>query len=368
MAEITPAEQAAADHQQHLLDTSVSQIQLVKNTQSRANLLKAVPPTPRSRVVYGLAAIACVVIGLGTGLFVANNRAAAPAPTLPSWGGTYSLIQTTSVAGLNATVASLSTPGLKGLSVRVPGTALDPSLSIFTAAAALAKAHHIGLAIRPMAGTSTPAADLGNSVKFAGGGLIPLSWGPTATPTSYQPNVPFETWYTALCAQLATFAVANGVLEVHLPWYGAQWAELYEGPEVVAAKGFSYANWLTGHERLIDIAAHALLGKGFMVEFPLTGLGPDVDGGPADNAIVKYIAGKYGQGIAVQSNNLTATSRVGKWSIPHGLQMYGVGDYDWTAVYNTVKTSGALSLEIYYNSFAPNLAHHSVLLAQVAAF
>jgi hypothetical protein len=276
--------------------------------------------------------------------------------TKPAWGGTWSLIQTSTAAGLATTAASLSTPKLRGLSVRVPGTALADN-SVLDAAAALAATHKVALALRFMAGTSTPVAALGHGVPFAGGGQIPVPFMPDGSP-----NLIFETWFAAKVDQLAAYNPA----ELHLSTYGAKWAELYQGPEVTSAKGYSDTAWYTGHYRLLDIAvAHS---KGLMLETPLTGIGPLIDGGPADSTIVKHIAATHPGLIAVQSNNKTATSPLGKWPIPHGAQMYGVGDYDWAAVYAGLVATSALSLEIYSPSFAPNLAHHSALLSEILTF
>src|ERR1019366_6120923 len=95
-----------------------------------------------------------------------------PTPTPPNGSntaavcGTWSLIEASSSSQLTANAAldaSLTTPGLKGLSVRVPGTAIASNLDVLTAGYNLAQSHGVGYTIRFMAGTSTPTQDLGNA-------------------------------------------------------------------------------------------------------------------------------------------------------------------------------------------------------------
>src|SRR5580700_1664955 len=266
--------------------------------------------------------------------------------------GTWSLIQASSSSQLtsNATLdASLTTPGLKGLSVRVPWTAIAANLDVVTAGYNLAQSHGISYAIRFMAGTSTPTQDLGNAVPYAGGGMLPLPWGPGTTPTHFVPNTVFESAYTATVAELAAFARAHGVRELHLPWYG-------------------YQNFLTGQERLIQIGMR-YAGSDLAVEFPFTGIGT----GQVDGDLASFITSTYGAwnpDIIEQSNNLTDSggSSGGGWSIYNGRQMVGMGDYNWSNVYQTLTAGQSLSVEIYDSSFDPSLAHAALLRSEIASF
>jgi hypothetical protein len=285
--------------------------------------------------------------------------------------GTWSLIEASSSSQLTANAAldaSLTTPGLKGLSVRVPWTAIASNLDVLTAGYNLAQSHGVGYTIRFMAGTSTPTQDLGNAVAYSGGGMLPLPWGPGTTPTHFVANTVFESAYTATVAELAAFARAHGIRELHLPWYGGPWAEQYLGPEIEAAPGYSYQNFLTGQERLIQIGMQ-YAGSDLAVEFPFTGIGT----GQVDGDLASYITTTYGAwnpDIVVQANNLTDTgsSSGGGWSIYNGKQMVGMGDYNWANVYQTLTASKSLSVEIYDTSFDPSLAHAGLLRSEIASF
>jgi hypothetical protein len=285
--------------------------------------------------------------------------------------GTWSLVEASSASQLtgNSTLdASLSTPGLKGLSVRVPWTAIAANLDVLSAGYTLAQSHGVGYTIRFMAGTSTPPQDLGNAVAYSGGGMLPLPWGPSATPTHFVANTVFENAYAATVAELAGFARAHGIRELHLPWYGGPWAEQYLGPEIVAAPGYSYQNFLTGQERLIQIAMQ-YAGADLAVEFPFTGVGT----GQVDGDLARYITSTYGAwspDIIEQGNNLTdaSSSSSGGWSIYNGRQMAAVGDYNWASVYQTLSAGQSLSVEIYAASFDPTLAHAGLLRSEIASF
>jgi acid phosphatase len=75
----TPHQIAASNHVQAAADHAYAQDDRVQGRQARATLVAALPATPRSRIAYGLAGIALLGIGLGAGLSLANNHAAAPA-------------------------------------------------------------------------------------------------------------------------------------------------------------------------------------------------------------------------------------------------------------------------------------------------
>lgn len=72
---------ADANHVQAVADHARSEADIKMSIKARANLVVALPPTPRSRVAYGLAGVGLLGIGLVAGLFVKSN--AAPLPTPP---------------------------------------------------------------------------------------------------------------------------------------------------------------------------------------------------------------------------------------------------------------------------------------------
>jgi hypothetical protein len=297
--------------------------------------------------------------------------------TILSVAGTWALVQVNSTTQLTqltpAIDTALATPSIRGLSLRVPWSAISSSLSLVDAVRALATAHGSGFEVRFVAGIDTPSqvfAAGANSILNSAGQRIPLPWGAGSTPTHFVPNTAFEAAYRSMVSQLAAYDIAHGIHELHLPWYSDQWAELYLGPDVERAPGYSYQNWLTGHERLLQIAM-AYAGPSLIVEFPLTGVGA----GQADMDLSRYIMttwGNWNPDMILQENNLTATAPpqrgVSPWQFYQGKQMQGMGDYNWASVYQILLNSGAVTIEVYVTSFAPTLPHASVLRQEIISF
>jgi hypothetical protein len=48
--------------------------------------------------------------------------------------------------------------------------------------------------------------------------------------------------------------------------------------------------------------------------------------------------------------------------------MYGVGDYNWANVYQTLTAGQSLSVEIYDTSFGSSMAHAGLLSSEIASF
>jgi hypothetical protein len=299
----------------------------------------------------------------------------APTPTptpipVNSICGTWPLLTVTSSNALNwfSTLInqSLSVPGVAGFSIRAPWTSITSDLSIYSSALAIAQAHHVGLAIRFVSGVATPSQFMGNSTLMQGQ-PIPLPWGAGSTPTSFVPNTAFEAGYTATVRQLAAWARGHGVHMLHLPWYSGPSAEVYLGPEIQSAPGYSLQNFLTGYQRLLDIGM-SVAGSDLHIEFPLGG----VNAGPADGPIQSYALSKYGSAasnLLFQWNNLTDTSpSVRSAGVSVGRQMLLPIDYNWDAVYRTVATEDSEVVEVYIQSFAPSLPHAAQLRQNIAAF
>jgi hypothetical protein len=264
---------------------------------------------------------------------------------------------------------ALAVPGIQGLSLRAPWTAITSNLSIYTAGLQLTRAAHRNLAIRFIAGESTPAQYLGNSTALAGSGgrLIPLPWGAGSTPTSFVPNTTFVAAYRATVDELAAYARANGIRELHLSWYSGPTAEIYLGPEIQSAPGYSLQNFLAGYEQLINIAM-SVAGNGLTVELPMSGIGTRSVVHPLE----QYIVARYGsdpRGLIAQWNNLTGGGpAIADPGIATGRQMYGQGDFNWASAYQTLRAEGSKTLEVYLQSFAPGLAHAAQLRQQIGAF
>jgi hypothetical protein len=265
---------------------------------------------------------------------------------------------------------ALAVPGIKGLSLRAPWTSITSNLDIFNAGLQLTQEAGVSLAIRFVSGVSTPAQDLGNSTVLAGSGgeQIPLPWGAGSSPTSFVPNTTFESAYATTVQELAAYARAHGIHELHLPWYSGPTAEIYLGPEIQSAPGYSLSNFLTGYEQLIDIGM-SVAGPDLTVEFPMSGIGT----GSVVRPLEEYISSKYGTDpgdLILQWNDLTASAGSGISSngFDTGRQMLGQGDYDWAAVYQTLESEGSTTLEVYLQSFDPALPHAQQLDQQIASF
>ena len=296
-------------------------------------------------------------------------------------GGTWVLHQalTASEVDTPTVETALDTPGVKGYSLRVPWQLVDGTSQVLDAAAKVARAHSVQLSIRFMAGRWTPARvfDEGSPYYTVNGRKVPTPFTAAGTP-----NAVFESAYEAELKFLTAWCKQNGVHLLHLPWYGQNYAELNNGKEVRSAPGYTYAAWLTGHERLFDIASR-FAGDGLSIEFPLSGYGPLVQ---ASKDLAQYIASRstaIGDAVYVQANGLSTRGDWGAASPPleqemeqavwpqainRGEQMIGVGDYEWDAVFARVRANHASYIEIYDSSFVPGLPHHDALLRSIATF
>ena len=301
-----------------------------------------------------------------------GGRTAGSAPA-GSVCGTWAMLQVSTSTALKWFTPSISQalamPGIQGLSLRAPWTSLDPSLSIFAGGLQITRAAHVNLAIRFIAGEATPAQFLGNSTVLQGssGRRIPLPWGAGSTSTSFVPNTTFINAYRATVNQLATYARANGIRELHLPWYSGPTAEIYLGPEIQTAPGYSPQNFLDGYEQLINVAM-SVAGNGLTVELPMSGIGT----GQVVRPLEQYIVSKYGtdpKGFIAQWNDLgNGQPSITDPGLATGRQMAGQGDFNWSAAYATVRAEGSTTLEIYLQSFAPGLAHYGQLRQGIASF
>jgi hypothetical protein len=310
------------------------------------------------------------VLPLGAALSQGLITAQASVPAAAS--GTWAMLQVSKTSALTyyrPTInAALAIPGVTGLSLRAPWTSITSNLDIFDEGVQIAQADHSALAIRFLSGVDTPSQDLGNSTSIAGQ-AIPLPWGPGSTPTSFVPNTVFENAYRSTVEQLATFALANNIHVLHLPWYSGTTAEIYNGPEVQAAPGYSPANFLTGYERLVAIGM-SVAGPDLTVEFPLGGVGTGSVVGPLET----YMSSTYGSDnpeLMVQFNDLTDASppiQHPSTGVNMERQMAGQGDYNWATVYATLVSQHSQSVEVYLQSFASNFPHASLLRQEVGAF
>jgi hypothetical protein len=286
--------------------------------------------------------------------------------------GTWAMLQVSTTKALTfftpSVNAALAIPGVTGLSLRAPWTSITSNLDIFSQGVQIAQADHSKLAIRFIAGVDTPAADLGNSTTISGQ-AIPLPWGAGSTPTSFVPNTVFENAYRSTVQQLASFAVANGIHLLHLPWYSGTTAEIYDGPQITSAPGYSLQNFITGYEQLAAIAM-SVTGPNLTVELPFSGVGTRAVVMPLEN----YIATTYGSDNAAfmaQWNNLSDTMPAADPpadGVNVSRQMQGQGNFNWTNVYQTLDSQHTQTVEVYLQSFASTLPNAALLRKEVAAF
>jgi len=300
-----------------------------------------------------------------------RSTASRPSKTTPAQAcGTWVLEQVTSATSLDNAAAdirrALAQPGVTGLSLRVPWTLIDRDLTPLTEARALARAAGKRFSVRFLAGRWTPKRvfDAGAySFVTRGGQRVPKPF----SDSGRAGNPVFEREFDAMVAKLTSWARANSVSLVHLPWYGYQWAEIYNGKEVKSARGYSYSAWLAGHKKLVQLG-FARSGNRVAVEFSLSGDWGGVDLGTADlsDAIVE-VAGTWSPYVFVQGNGLgrfnnAATQR----PIYHAKQMFDGGRYNWSTIYRTLYANDDRYVEIYTSSFT--LSGASELVAQAMRF
>ena len=295
--------------------------------------------------------------------------------------GTWALQAVGGPADLEAARASieraLRTPEVRGLSLRVPWTAFADDLALLDAGRDMAAGAGVAYSVRFMAGRHTPGSvyAAGSPSYVIPGGRVPTPFTPDGSP-----NTVFERAYDREVARLAAYARANGIRLLHLPWYGQDYAELNNGAEVRAQPGYSYENWLVAHERLIDIAAsHA--GPDLAVEFPLSGYGPLVAaaGDLADAVLDRSRAS--GKTIFVQANGwgpngdwgardptVEAQMDAAVWpkAVDRGEQAIQPDDYDWPAMYRSLRQNRATYAEVYVPSFGK--ARSAELAAELRRF
>jgi hypothetical protein len=304
--------------------------------------------------------VACAwsVLGLIVGIvvFVRPGVHASAVEPLPPVCGTWVLQQVSSVADLDRMRpqldAALATPGVRGLSVRAGWNAVDGDLSIFDRAYEISQAAGKDLSIRVMAGRFTPAR------VFAAGAYSYVDQKGDRVPKPFSDNGTagnpvFELEYQKLVTTLATWSRNHGVSLLHLPWYGHLWAEIDNGAEMQATKGYSVDAWTQGHLNLLDIGLAASSSK-LAVEYPMSGYwgGYTSEAKKFHDRIVATV-GSWSPRIFLQGNaagvyNFNPAS--GR-PINDGLQMYDGGTYDWSSTYGYAASIETSYLEVYTSSF-----------------
>ena len=272
--------------------------------------------------------------------------------------------------------AALSTPRLRGFSLRVPWKAIDLDFALLDAGLALARRHKVPISVRFMAGRHTPARvfEAGSPFYLRGDEKVPVPFLPDGSPNTF-----FEAEYKRLVERLAVWCRKNGSPLLHLAWYGQDWAELNHGQEVRAAPGYRYEIWLRAHMRLLDIA-FATADATLSTELPFSGHGPLTD--PALR-FADYVYSELGPLNPFFYCQANGWSPRGEWGAPNdeteaafrkvwairicrGLQMIQPQDYDWAAVFKRLYDVKATYAEVYAPSFEKE--HRKQLADEIAKF
>jgi len=319
---------------------------------------------PVRRLVTGLALVAGLLA-----VAPAPSGAATLAPGPQPGCGTWVLQQVNDKTSLErqapAIDAALAHPGVTGLSLRVPWTAIDTDFSILNRAAQLAKARGKQISVRFMAGQSTPARVFNEGAHYytVGTKKVPKPF----SNTGVVGNPVFERNFQAVVTKLAAWSRANGVKVLHLPWYGYKWAEIYNGTDLQAAKGYSYDAWLKGHLKLLNMGL-AVSGTDLTVEFALSGhWGGNTTAAKSLTDRIIAATGAWSRRAMVQGNGLgTWNSPATRSTVYHAKQMVGGGDYDWASIYQILRTNDEAYVEVYLSSFTG--ARSASLVAQALAF
>jgi hypothetical protein len=294
--------------------------------------------------------------------------------------GTWALQQASNIEELRragTTLATaLSTPRIRGFSLRAPWTSIDADFSLLDAGLALARRYKLPISVRFMAGRHTPARvfEAGSPFYLHGDAKVPLPFLPDGSPNTF-----FEAEYKKLVERLAAWSRKNGSPLLHLAWYGQDWAELNHGQEVRSAPGYRYENWIRAHERLLDIA-FATADATLSTELPFSGHGPLTDAAARFADYVYSELGGWNRLFYFQANGWSPR---GEWGAPdddteaafdkvwavrvcRGLQMIQPQDYDWPAVFQHLYDVKASYCEIYAPSFEKE--HRRQLAGEIAKF
>ena len=340
----------------------------------------------------GLAVLVVALLGAGAAPLAAAPpaRAAnhpAPADLLANLHGTW-LDGTATPSNPGIAAAFAAAPSLRGISVhlgwsQLAGNTVDPATMAANIAAtlapwkAVAAQYHTGLMVRFVAGIDTPAAVFASgapstTVNYGGKAQqIPLPW----DPANGGPNTPFLTAYDNLVSALATWCQNNGVNELHLSWYGELYSELYVGPEITSAPGYTYAALLAGHEALLSIGLKYRT-PSLAIEYPLTG-----DGGTVINQLAPDLATylsaaipQHDPTVFVQLNNWGGTNNgllepglLNTNFTRRGLQEASAPVlHDWAVMYASLESVHADYAEVWSTMFG--LSNAASLAQQIQQF
>jgi hypothetical protein len=253
---------------------------------------------------------------------------------------------------------ALHRDGVRGLSVRVPWSALEHrkgryDFHILRVARRIAGPHQ--LQIRFMAGRYTPKFWRGNSMVYDGsatgglgaGSVVPLPFGRDGGP-----NLRFDRGWRRLVTHVVRWAKHHRVHLVHLSWPGLLWAELALTDQMMRQPGYTYRAARNTHFRMMNFALKKTT-KRFSVEFAISGHAP-----------TKLYADITQHLLSRQRRNRCI---LGTTNLTDGTAMTAAGDpppprrgaqvrtqsntLDWAQVYDNARSIYAEYVEVYLASF-----------------
>lgn len=203
-------------------------------------------------------------------------------------------------ANVKATV-----PGCNGLGIRVPWNSYDREPSILQTGFQMSTAYP-HYSERIMCGKHTPAAKMGTTLNASGVTFPSPFAGSTGAPNKAFLDQ-LEATMRAWAEHLESTGQPNPIL--HWSWYAKEWAEIYHGPEVRAAAGYSKERFVAAHCAVIERAAKVQQTyPDILMEFPLSGHGPIQD---IVDDMAKCMADAFGdERSALQANGW---SHSGQW-------------------------------------------------------
>lgn len=260
------------------------------------------------------------------------------------------------------------------------------------------------LTVAQWLGAGTPA---NGTAYTTGAAPTPFHNGNVSGITDGSPNTQFEAFYQRqldfMLAQMKALGVGSVIVMARAPQYGDQFAELNHGATLRGLTGYSYANWLTGHKRLFDLARLTFAPAGVPYEHPLTGCGP-IHGGatPASQDLATYYAQQdpsglcwvQGNGAGIQnyasapgnadpqasnagfglagatviSSEVALKAAIRTAGLRRAAQMIQVGDHsDWPQIFTNLIGYGCQILEVYTGASFTG-THSADLVAQIARF
>jgi hypothetical protein len=225
-------------------------------------------------------------------------------------------------------------------------------LSVFDEAQRIADAAGVPLAVRFMAGSSTPSWRMGRAGQVTGTGPNGAPWTaviPIPFLSDGTPNVTFEQGWGRLVDILALWCDANRVPFLHGAWWGGRWSELFlDG--LSSFEGYTYPVVRDAHLRLADRLL-ALAGPDRRCELPVSGY---VGGTTIRQDITAHVAASpVWNWFYIQSNHIDESTDLGTLVQPprRAWQMLdAVGYDDWAHIYAECFDAGEY-LEVYAESF-----------------